>query len=57
MLGHGAELAFRKVFGGDRESAVKASASVFPGDDSGEFDELRLGEMSAKSGVEFVGNI
>ena len=36
------------------EGAIEARPGVFPADDGGEFDELALGEMSAKRGVEFV---
>lgn len=51
MFGHGAELSFREAFGGDVESAVETSASVFPGDHGREFDELAFGELLAECGV------
>jgi len=57
MLRQGAEGALGEAFGLDVVDAVETGASVFPGDYSGEFDELAFGEVLAERGVEFVGDI
>lgn len=56
-LRQGAELAFRKAFGGDGVHAVETGAGVFPGDYGDEFDQLAFGELLAQGVVEFVGNV
>ena len=57
MFGKRAEFAFREAFRLDVVDAVETGTRVFPGDDSGEFNELAFREVEAQSGVEFVRDV